>query len=171
MNKVYEFVNEPSNMIDHSYQLSDFNEMFKALNSKQEAINQLSKFTSNPTRLYQLIEEQHYSVLEFRTKHPEILELEEVERYELIEQAFIQIKNSKYKVSEKGSTEDWCDVVYNEAIDACHIVAGAASISCGLMAPSIFPALLCAGVVIVNNELCHHNAEVSLKACKAAQVL
>ena len=72
------------------------------------------------------------------------------------------LRSSDYKIR---SGLD-CEEDYKTSLSRCHDRAMVGAAACGILTPTLLGALLCGGIVAIDNELCYNYAYEDFQKCK-----
>lgn len=160
---LFKFISLSETNIKTNPDMAKFEDVVSKTKNDDDLIRALNIITNEPEEILNLIKIQYYFFKIFRNSNPEFLNMSEEERYSKVRQAI----DKRFDDNSFPPYGNWCSVQYNRTLEGCHANALAGSVACGLLSPTLFGALLCAGVVIVANEYCHYNADTSYAACNA----
>lgn len=129
--------------------------------NKDQLLTALNSISSDGNQLYELLREQHALLdKEVYTDHFNSLSYEE--RVSLLSNRFANYRGKQFQ----GRLSTDCPSQYQRDLSRCHDTALIEAAVCGGFAPTLIGALICAGVVIVQNELCHKYAYEDYVTCK-----
>jgi hypothetical protein len=135
--------------------------LFNNAETDDQVIEIVNTNFQNPEGVIRRLRDFGDATMDFKEAHQDFYLLDASQRDAIFSES-ISLMASNRSVAFSGECEDYLE---NDK-DTCANAAYIAAAGCGLLTPTFFGALICAGVVIAGDIACHTAAENNYETCK-----